>query len=819
MLKFPYIMVIYADMGCRRTMNRNYRKNVTRYSVLAPVVLTVLVISVAWFTWFTLIEEKAQLILPAHWQRWAAPVFFGFVALSAVLSALLRYQKLGNRASRQHSDEQSEYEIGLTAFQNLPGNHFWLWNWQTESFRFCNDWLRTYGYANEDTLRSQIIPDCDSTPYQGSRPLACWQQLIHPEDADAAIRQLLAYQSAASGEQLLEHQYRIKAPDGTFHWISSAVRSVRSPTGGILGLAAVFTDITCQMAATEQLAQEKSFSEGLISSTDLFVLVLDTAGRILRFNPFAQRITGYTEAEVNGRSWIDCLFREADKPDMRRLFERVKINQVVRQKRANILHKDGHELEIIWHYHPLTNHLGKTVQLAVIGFDITDRRILEKQLYELAFFDRLTGLANQMRLEQSLQSMISKRTNREESLTVIYFDIDHFKHVNDALGYSSGDELLQWVAARLRSLVKEPDIVARLGEDEFVMLLNTHRTERSVRALIHELQRILHEPWQKDSHTFQITISTGVAFFPQHGSDFKTLLQHASIALFNAKDHGRNQICFYDQQMYLRNLRYIDQVNQLNLAIKEKQFVLHYQLQYDLKSGQPRGAEALIRWQHPQRGLIPPQSFIPLAEAAGCINEISKWVLEEASCQKRLWNQQGLDVEKIAVNLSGYCFKLEDLTSIVNHALSASNLTGDAIELEITESALLDNIDGALDKIKQLQEQGLTFVLDDFGTGYSSLTYLRILPVQVIKIDKTFIRTMLENPADARIVRAIIDLAHDLDLTVVAEGIETLEQMKLLQAYNCDYGQGFLFHRPQAANQIILHELGHPAISQSLSII
>ena len=253
---------------------------------------------------------------------------------------------------------------------------------------------------------------------------------------------------------------------------------------------------------------------------------------------------------------------------------------------------------------------------------------------------------------------------------------DHFKHVNDALGYSSGDELLQWVAARLRNLIREPDIIARLGEDEFVLLMSSHRTERSVRALVHEMQRVLHEPWEKDGHCFQITVSTGVAFFPQHGSDFKTLLQHASIALFNAKDHGRNQICFYDQQMYLRNLRYIDQVNQLGQAIKDKQFVLHYQLQYDLKSGQPRGAEALIRWNHPQRGLISPQSFIPLAEAAGCINEISKWVLEEASRQKQIWNAQGIAIEKVAVNLSSYCFKLEDLTEIIRRALESSNPAG-----------------------------------------------------------------------------------------------------------------------------------------------
>lgn len=462
----------------------------------------------------------------------------------------------------------------------------------------------------------------------------------------------------------------------------------------------------------------------------------------------------------------------------------------------------------------MSNHQGKTYRLAVIGMDITDRRILEKQLYELAFFDRLTGLSNQARLDQQLQNMIRRRACREESLTVVYFDIDHFKHVNDALGYAAGDELLQWVANQLRLVIKEPDVIARLGEDEFVLLLCTHRTERSAGALIHQLQRLLHQPWQRDNHSFEITISTGVAFFPQHGTDFKTLLQHASIALFEAKDHGRNRICYYDQQMYMRNLRYIDQVNQLNQAIKSNQFVLHYQLQYDLKTGEARGAEALIRWRHPERGLIAPQSFIPLAETAGCINEISKWALEEASRQKRCWNAQGIAIEKVAINLSSYSFKLDDLTSVIADVLERSDLPGTEIELEITESALLENLDETLEKIKLLQKQGITFVLDDFGTGYSSLTYLRLLPVRVIKIDKSFVRTMMENTADAMIIKAIIELAHELKLTVVAEGIETREQMRLLKIYGCDFGQGFLFHHPQPADQIILHELGHPAINQ-----
>lgn len=783
------------------------------------MVLALLVCALAVWAWQRWINDWTssladRLALPAAWLE---PVFFGLISFILIAVYAIWLTRLGSwRISRRLAANAAD-ELEQLFGQVLPGNRFFVWNWQADTFTFSADWLQSFGFASTEQVG---VYHKNRAKQQGlaavSRPLSNWEQLLHPEDAAAARDDLRNFQQTAGSGATYTSLYRISDSQGKYHSIQVKGRAATGAGGNVLGLAATFQDVTEQQCFCEQLELQKNFSEGLINSAEIFVLQLDVQGRIVRFNPFAEKITGYLEKEVLGKSWIECLFHEAERGDMRRLFEHVKTNHAFRQKRASIVHKDGHEIELIWHYQVSTDRNGKAVSLTVIGMDVTDRRVLEKQLYQLAFFDRLTGLCNQARLDQHLQNMIRRRTSREESLTVVYFDIDHFKHVNDALGYAAGDELLRWIADQLRLLIKEPDAIARLGEDEFVLLLSTYRTERSVRALVHQLQRILRQPWQRENQRFEISISVGVSFFPQHGSDFKTLLQHASIALFEAKDRGRNQVCFYDHQMYVRNMRYIDQVNQLNVAIKEKQFVLHFQLQYDLNSGEARGAEALIRWQHPQRGLIAPQSFIPLAEAAGCIDEISKWVLEEASQQKRLWNEQGLAIEKIAVNLSSYSFRLHDLASIVAKVLEQSKLPGDEIELEITESALLDNIDDALEKIDLLHKQGITFVLDDFGTGYSSLTYLRKLPVRVIKIDRTFVRTMAENRSDAMIIRAIIDLAHDLGLSVVAEGIETVEQMTMLQEYNCDYGQGYLFHHPQPASQIILHELGHPAINRNL---
>jgi diguanylate cyclase (GGDEF)-like protein/PAS domain S-box-containing protein len=784
-------------------------------SLLAPLLLAVFAAAAAVAAgaaaWWFLLRQSA--FFAGEAQLGLRIGYFALIALLAGLSLWIGSAKARRAAALFQSDLGQFDDFDQYAGTALPGNHFWQWNWQNSSFTFAADWLHAFGFSDQadlaEYIRSRVrLP---AVLYE-QRPLAFWEQLLHPEDAAQAQQDLQIFMQAAPSGAVYRSQFRICDRNGRFRPVLAEGRAVVGPNGQVIGLATAYHDNSDSWSLQELLVQEKSFSDGLINSADLFVLLLDTKGCVLRFNPFAERITGYEEKDLLGKSWIDSLFRESEKADMRRLFERVKSGQYVRQKQANILHRNGREIELIWHYHPLTNLEGRVFKLAVIGMDISDRRALEKQLFELAFTDQLTGLANQTRLEQHLQAMIRKRSSREESLTVVYFDLDHFKHVNDALGYPAGDALLQWIADQLRQIVREPDVAARIGEDEFILLLSSYRTERSVSALIRQIQQMVHQPWQMDNHSFEMTISTGVSFYPQHGNDFKTLLQHASIALFEAKDRGRNQICFYDHQMHLRNLKYIDMVNQIHQAIKLRQFVLHYQLQYDLRSGQPRGVEALIRWHHPEQGLVPPMRFIPIAEAAGCINEITTWALEEACRQKQIWNQQGVAIGKVAVNLSSCCFRMQDLTAIITRVLAESEISGSEIELEITESALMDNIDQTLEKIRSLQDLGISFVLDDFGTGYSSLTYLHQLPVKVIKIDRCFVQTMLENPTDAMIIRAIIDLAHDLDLQVVAEGIESAKQMEMLTRYRCDYGQGFLFHYPQVAEQIILHELGHPKI-------
>ena len=285
--------------------------------IFLPVLLTVLVFACAALAWTGVLNELAGRLFPLAWQRWIPPVFFGLIAITVSLAGLFRYRRFAAIQSIRKSDQESDSEIGRQAWNSLPGNHFWLWNWQTGTFCFAGDWLDLFDYKTMESVRSQMAGQLGQQPQLGARPLALWELLVHPDDAESALRGLLAYQAEAGGDTTLVQQYRIRTGAGSYRWIETATRSVRNQAGLVLGLSAVFQDITNQVETREQLVQEKSFTEGLMNSTDLFVLVLDTAGRIKRFNPFASRITGYTEAEVAGRSWIDCLFRESDKPDMR----------------------------------------------------------------------------------------------------------------------------------------------------------------------------------------------------------------------------------------------------------------------------------------------------------------------------------------------------------------------------------------------------------------------------------------------------------------------------------------------------------------------
>jgi diguanylate cyclase (GGDEF)-like protein/PAS domain S-box-containing protein len=447
----------------------------------------------------------------------------------------------------------------------------------------------------------------------------------------------------------------------------------------------------------------------------------------------------------------------------------------------------------------VTNHVATLT-------DITMNKAAAEEIKHLAFYDSLTGLPNRRlmvdRLNQALVS--SARTGRDGA--VLFLDLDHFKTLNDSLGHDVGDLLLRQVAERLTSCVREGDTVARLGGDEYVVLLEdlsevVLEAAAQVETIGEKILKSLNHPYQLGQHEYNCTPSIGAALFNNHNQSQEELLKHADIAMYQAKKAGRNTIRFFDPKMQdVINTR-VDLERELRKALDKHQLHLYYQIQVDA-TGRAMGAEALIRWLHPEHGLVSPFHFIPLAEETGLIISIGKWVLDTACSQLKVWEQQAITRElTISINVSAKQFRQPDFVNQVNQALLHFDINPMRLKLELTESMLLDNIEDTVATMNQLKEIGIRFSLDDFGTGYSSLQYLKRLPLYQLKIDQSFVRDIAVDSSDQAIVRTIIAMAHTLNLNVIAEGVETEEQQDLLLNNGCTHYQGYLFGRPVPIEQ------------------
>lgn len=429
--------------------------------------------------------------------------------------------------------------------------------------------------------------------------------------------------------------------------------------------------------------------------------------------------------------------------------------------------------------------------------DITERKRAEARMEHLAFYDPLTGLANRMLCLDRLQQSLSAAHRHGRKLAVMAMDLDLFKNVNDSLGTVKGDWLLREAASRFSGCVREADTVARLGGDEFAAIMSDV-TEEAAGALVRKFLGVLREPFVLGEHTVHISCSIGIALYPSDGDDAQTLLRNAEAAMRRAKEQGRDTAMFYTGEMNAKALERLALAEDLHRALASNEFVLHYQPRVDLRSGKVTGIEALVRWQHPGKGLIPPDRFIPLAEETGLILPLGEWVLREACAQAAAWNRAGCSVS-VAVNLSARQFRQTDLTDKVDGILREAGLDPGSLELEITESMVMGHAEKTISTLERLSQLGVRLAIDDFGTGYSSLNYLKRFPVHVLKVDKSFIAGIPDDPDDITIVTAIISMAHDLGLRVVAEGVEIPEQLAFLRRQGCDEMQGYYFSKPLPA--------------------
>lgn len=467
--------------------------------------------------------------------------------------------------------------------------------------------------------------------------------------------------------------------------------------------------------------------------------------------------------------------------------------------------KYHYELQMVPYLNDLT--------LAIVR-EITDRKRAEERVHRLAYFDTLTGLPNRQLFQQHLSAAITRAKEHDLKVAALYIDLDNFKRINDTLGHNFGDVVLKTIAKRLDSCIRAQDCVirqgaddsgfrlARLGGDEFVAIVQDLDTQEHAVAVTERIRAELTRPVQHLGHEFVVTSSIGVSLFPDDGSDLDTLLRNADVAMYQAKNAGRNSVRFYSGTMSLRSLERLELENGLRYALQRDQLKLHYQPQIDVATQRMVCVEALLRWNHPERGDIPPDKFIPLAEECGLIAPLGEWVLTTACRQIKEWQDKFDDQLTIAVNVSSQQFFHSDVADIVLKAIFEASLKPSSLTLELTETILMNDVEETIATLTKLRDAGTSLAMDDFGTGYSSLSYLKRLPLDTLKIDRSFVMDLENNSDDAAICAAIIAMAHNLGLKVIAEGVETQEQLNYLSDQGCDEIQGFLISKPLPASEL-----------------
>jgi len=577
----------------------------------------------------------------------------------------------------------------------------------------------------------------------------------------------------------------------------------RTMLDGMVCICGMGIDITEHRKAEEVLHLHERANHASVNGV-VIARHENGSNRIEYANPAFEAISGYSREEVIGRDLLFLCNPDLDPAEHRRVLEAIRhchsVQSVMRSER-----KEG---ELFWNdlkIAPVTNADGTVTHFVGVSNDVTNAKLYEAQLEHLANHDPLTGLANRNLLQDHLSLAILSARRSGMLATLAFIDIDNFKCINDTLGHSAGDRVLKLIATRLRACVRESDTVARVGGDEFVIIF---ANQPSVAHVVEQLERVrqsVAEPIATDGHELYVNVSIGVSVFPRDGEDAETLLRGADAAMYHAKFIGRNNYQFYSPDLNAAVAARLQLEGSLRNAIERKELFLLYQPKIDIRTGKIVGAEALVRWQHPVRGLVAPAEFIPVAEETGLIVPLGEWVLTTACAELKELQSCGFMDFSIAVNLSGRQFKQRNFVERLADLIRSAGIRPQSLELELTESQLMDNPAYAAHTLSELKKLGVRLSIDDFGTGYSSLSYLQKFPVDSIKIDRTFVKDVSQETEDAIITRAVISLGHNLNVKVIAEGVETQEQLAFLRRYHCDQIQGFYFSEAISAER--LHRL------------
>ncbi|MEX0959477.1 MAG: EAL domain-containing protein [Burkholderiales bacterium] len=596
---------------------------------------------------------------------------------------------------------------------------------------------------------------------------------------------------------------RTRADGGTY-FVSISGEPIFDERGNFKGYRGVGRDITLQKEAEAALRDNEERLRSTLDAALDCVISIDVAGRIIDFNPAAEKTFGYSRAEALGQDMASLMiperYREAHFRGMTRHLENPDFHALNRRREVQALRRDGSEFPAEIAVVSTRTH-DQTVFTAFLR-DVSERKAAETRLLHMAHYDSLTDLPNRVLIQDRLRQAVAQalRSNRPGAL--LFIDLDRFKWVNDTLGHPVGDRLLKEVSARLEQCLRSGDTVGRLGGDEFAVILSNLSKAQDAQIVAQNIMCAFDRPFESKGHETFVTVSVGITVFPNDGQDADTLIRNADAAMYRAKDDGRNTFALFTSDMNARATDRLKLESDLRRALERREFRLHYQPRVDATSGRIVGVEALLRWQRSDGTMVSPGEFVPLLEETGLILPVGDWVMEEACRQHRAWTEACRQPLPVAVNLSPRQLHNHALTTRVRSLIETYAIAPDMLELEITESSLMRNSDEAVRMLTEIRELGVRIAIDDFGTGYSSLSYLKRFPVDYLKIDQSFVRDVTADADDAAIARTIIIMAHQLGLKVIAEGVETAEQLAFLQAYDCDEAQGYLFSRPVPADAI-----------------
>ncbi len=650
----------------------------------------------------------------------------------------------------------------------------WDWDLESGSVYFSPGWKAMLGYPDD-----QIGSDFEE-----------WRQRVHEEDLAKAYAIMEAH---FRGEMpIYEIEHRMRCKDGSWKWILSRGKVMeRYPDGKPKRMIGTHADVTEHRMREEKLRQAAAVFENTVEG----VVITDAGGSIIAINRAFTDITGYSEAEIVGLSPNVMQSGRHDREFYQAMWDELNARgswcgEIWNRRKSGTIYPQWLTISVVLDEHNLISHY------VGVFSDITTVKRSEEELNRLAYHDALTGLPNRLLLLDRISHAIRRATRSGSRFALLFIDLDRFKNINDNLGHQTGDELLIAVSERIQKRLRAEDTLSRLGGDEFILLMEDIPNEQQAAHLARDVLSLLSQPYHISGHDIFLSASIGISLHPEDGGDAENLIKHADTAMYRAKESGRNGYQFYTRDQSVAAFQRFSLEAALHRALERGEFELHYQPQMTLASGRITAMEALLRWRHPELGLIPPDQFIPLAEETGLILPIGEWVLETACREALRCHQLCGEQMTVAVNLSPLELQRGDPVNRVKRVLEDTGLLPRFLELEITESSAMRRGEESIAMLHELNNLGVRLAIDDFGSGYSNLGYLKQLPVSTLKIDRVFVRDLPDDNEDAAITRAIIALGHSLNLNVLAEGVETQAQRVFLEHHGCDMQQGYLLAKP-----------------------